>query len=64
MQPAQSRRLTRFKLVTYPIPRGCVAGYYPETNNLVSLAEVADKSNTPAYKSIVVTLCSSQKDGK
>ncbi|MDN4504366.1 FdhF/YdeP family oxidoreductase [Alteromonadaceae bacterium BrNp21-10] len=45
-----------YRLVSFAIPKGNVASYYPETNNLIPLASVADKSNTPAYKSIVVSL--------
>ena len=37
-------------------PSGCLAAYFPETNPLVALESVADGSNTPASKSIVVTL--------
>jgi len=45
-----------FTLVEYAIPRGCAAAYYPETNDLIPLSSVADKSNTPAYKSVVISL--------
>lgn len=47
---------TNFTLVFYDIPRGCIAGYYPETNNLISIKDVAEKSYTPAYKSVPVKL--------
>jgi phytoene dehydrogenase-like protein len=40
----------------YPIPRQCAAGYYPETNVLVSIHSVADESHCPASKSIVIAL--------
>ncbi len=50
------RRVNGFSLVGYDIPRGCLAAYFPETNPLVALESVADGSNTPASKSIVVTL--------
>ena len=50
------RKAERFKLVPYDIPRGCVAAYYPETNVLVPLESVADRSNQPAFKSIPVRL--------
>ena len=36
--------------------RGCAAAYYPETNVLVPLDSVADTSNTPTSKSIVIRL--------
>ncbi len=51
-----SRTVRNFRLVAYDIPRGCLAAYYPETNPLVPLEHVAEKSNTPAYKSIVVSI--------
>jgi molybdopterin-dependent oxidoreductase alpha subunit len=54
------REVHGFRLVSYAIPPGCVATYYPETNNLVPLASVAEKSNTPAYKSVVVSLVAAQ----
>ncbi len=46
----------RFRLVEYPTARGCAAAYYPETNPLVPLGSVAEKSNTPASKSVVIRL--------
>lgn len=53
----QALRLVKdFQLVEYAIPQGCCATYYPETNDLVPIGSVADKSNTPAYKSVVVSL--------
>lgn len=45
-----------FQVVSYQIPRGCAAAYYPETNNLIPLSSVAKRSNTPAYKSVVISL--------
>lgn len=51
------RRVARgFKIVSYDIPKGCAAAYFPETNVLVPLDAVADKSHTPISKFIVVTL--------
>lgn len=50
----ERRSLDGFFPVAYDIPRGCVATYFPEANPLVPLGCVADRSNTPAYKSIVV----------
>ncbi len=52
----ERRRAERFRAVPYAIPRGCAAAYYPETNVLVPLADVADGSNQPVSKSIVITL--------
>ena len=45
-----------FTVVAYNIPRRCAATYFPETNVLVPIGSVADKSNTPASKSVVISL--------
>jgi anaerobic selenocysteine-containing dehydrogenase len=47
------RRAERFRVVSYPTARGCAAAYFPETNVLDS---VADGSNTPTSKAVVVRL--------
>jgi molybdopterin-dependent oxidoreductase alpha subunit len=52
----ETRRVNRFKVVTYEIPRGCAAAYYPEANPLVPLRHVAEGSNQPASKSVVITV--------
>ena len=52
----EERSLEGFRLLTYAIPSGCVATYYPESNPLVPVDHVADISNTPAYKSVVVSI--------
>jgi anaerobic selenocysteine-containing dehydrogenase len=51
-----TRTMQDFEVVPYQIPLGCVATYYPETNPLIPVQHVADGSNTPAYKSVVVSL--------
>jgi anaerobic selenocysteine-containing dehydrogenase len=45
-----------FKVIPYDIPKGCAAAYFPETNVLVPLDAVADRSHTPVSKFIIVTL--------
>lgn len=45
----------RFKVVAYDLPRRNVAAYFPEANVLVPINQTADRSNTPAYKSIAVS---------
>jgi len=52
----QTRSLSGFRVKPYDIPAGCVATYYPETNPLIPVEHVAEDSNTPAYKSVVVSL--------
>ena len=50
------RAVSGFKVAPQSIPKGCVATYFPEANPLVPLRLKADKSHTPASKSVVVTL--------
>ncbi|MCG7203329.1 FdhF/YdeP family oxidoreductase [Streptomyces arenae] len=50
------RRADAFRVVAYPTPRGSAAAYYPETNVLVPLDSVADISNTPTSKGVIVRL--------
>ena len=38
---------SRFQVVPYRIPRRCAATYYPETNVLMPVRSVVDKSNQP-----------------
>ncbi|MCQ8187520.1 FdhF/YdeP family oxidoreductase [Streptomyces rugosispiralis] len=50
------RRAEDFEVVPYPTTRGCAATYYPETNVLVPLDSVAEISNQPTSKGVVVRL--------
>jgi anaerobic selenocysteine-containing dehydrogenase len=50
------RTAPRFIVVEYDIPRGCAATYFPEANVLVPLDSVAETSNTPTSKYVVITL--------
>ena len=50
------RRAPAFRVVPYATARGCAATYFPEANVLVPLDSVAERSNTPTSKSIVVRL--------
>ena len=52
----ERREVKRFIIVPYNIPRQCTATYFPETNPLISIDSVADISNTPTSKSIVITI--------
>ena len=52
----EERVARNFVVVPYSIPRRCAATYFPETNVLVPLGSVADKSNTPASKSVVISI--------
>jgi molybdopterin-dependent oxidoreductase alpha subunit len=50
------RRAPAFTVVAYPTAPGSAAAYYPETNVLVPLDSVADVSQTPTSKGIIVRL--------
>jgi len=52
----EERVAHRFRIVTYSIPRYCAATYFPETNVLVPVRNFADKSHTPASKSVVISI--------
>ncbi|GAA4225880.1 molybdopterin-dependent oxidoreductase alpha subunit [Streptosporangium album] len=54
--PDGERRAEGFRVIAYPTARGCCAAYFPETNVLVPLDSVAETSNTPTSKSVVVRL--------
>jgi len=45
-----------FRVVPYDIPPRCAATYFPEANVLVPIRSVAEKSNTPASKSVVISI--------
>ena len=45
-----------FQVVPYDLPRKSAATYFPEANVLVPVDEYADKSHTPASKSIAIRL--------
>lgn len=44
----------KFIVIAYPIPAGCTATYFPETNVLVPVNSVAEKSNTPTSKLVIL----------
>jgi molybdopterin-dependent oxidoreductase alpha subunit len=50
----------RFTVVPYPIPRRCVATYFPEANILVPLDRYAEGSFTPASKDVTVRITPSK----
>ena len=50
------RTARRFVVVAYDIPRRCAATYFPEANVLVPIDSVAERSNTPTSKCVVVTV--------
>jgi molybdopterin-dependent oxidoreductase alpha subunit len=50
------RHLKGFRAIPYDMPRGLAAAYFPEANVLVPVGHVAEGSNTPASKSIEVSI--------
>jgi molybdopterin-dependent oxidoreductase alpha subunit len=52
----EKRRAAGFTVLGYDIPRACAAAYFPEANALVPLGQFAEKSRTPASKSVVITV--------
>ncbi|WP_254918522.1 FdhF/YdeP family oxidoreductase [Cobetia sp. QF-1] len=50
------RSVPGFRLKAYDIPSGCLAAYYPETNDLIPLGHRDARSNTPASKSVPVRI--------
>ncbi len=45
-----------FVLIAYDIPKGCIATYFPEANVLIPIDTVAERSNTPVFKTVAVKL--------
>jgi len=54
------RRSTNWYVVEYDIPKGNIATYFPEANELIPLDSTANVSNTPTSKSIIVRISKSQ----
>lgn len=53
-EDGQTRRLGGLTLTAYKLPRGTIAGYYPECNVLMPIGHHDEMSKTPACKSIPV----------
>ena len=52
----EKREAKGFLVVPYNIPKQCTATYFPEANVLVPLKSKADISNTPASKTVIITI--------
>ncbi|HEY2067080.1 MAG TPA: FdhF/YdeP family oxidoreductase [Gemmatimonadaceae bacterium] len=55
----ETRTARQFIVVPYDIPRRNAATYFPEANVLVPVNSVAERSNTPTSKYIVITVAPS-----
>jgi molybdopterin-dependent oxidoreductase alpha subunit len=58
------REVSGFRVVSYDLPEGCIAGYYPECNPLLPLWHHAERSKVPAVKSIPVRVSRSQGEAR
>lgn len=52
----EKRYAYKFLAIPYDIPERCTATYFPETNVLVPLQNKARISNTPASKTVIITI--------
>ncbi|WP_159948103.1 FdhF/YdeP family oxidoreductase [Polaribacter septentrionalilitoris] len=52
----EKREAKGFLVVPYDIPKHCTATYFPEANVLVPIKNKADISNTPASKTVIITI--------
>ncbi|WP_152287915.1 FdhF/YdeP family oxidoreductase [Flavicella marina] len=52
----EKRYAHKFLAIPYDIPRKCTATYFPETNVLVPIKSKARISNTPASKTVIITI--------
>lgn len=57
----QTRIVKDFKVKPFAISKGCLAAYFPETNTLVPIDAIADKSHTPMSKFIPVSISKSNQ---
>jgi anaerobic selenocysteine-containing dehydrogenase len=48
------REVKGFRIVSYPVARGCVAAYFPEATPLIPLWHCDENSHTPSYKVVPV----------
>ena len=48
------RKSKKWYVVEYDIPKGNLATYFPEANELIPLNSTAQGSNTPTSKSVIV----------
>jgi len=56
---SQPQTVAAFTAIRYDIPVGTIAGYYPEMNRVIALADLDATSGTPAYKGVPVRVVKS-----
>ena len=52
----EKREAKGFLVIPYDIPKQCTATYFPEANVLVPIKSTATISNTPASKTVIITI--------
>ena len=52
----EQRTAEGFLVIPYSIPKQCTATYFPEANVLVPIKSTAKISNTPASKTVIITI--------
>ena len=57
----EERSVYGFTIMRQSLPSRCVMTYFPEANPLVPSRSVADKSNTPVSKAVVITIKAASK---
>jgi anaerobic selenocysteine-containing dehydrogenase len=55
----EERSARHFQVTPYLLPRGCTATYFPEANVLVPINSVAERSNTPTSKFVIISIAPS-----
>jgi len=55
----EERSARHFQIAPYLLPRGCTATYFPEANVLVPINSVAERSNTPTSKFVIISIAPS-----
>lgn len=58
----ETRKVCGFRVVAYPIPRQCVAMYFPEANPLIPMNSTDEFSNCPSFKHTIVSVRASGTD--
>ena len=56
----EQRVARHFQIAPYPIAKGCTATYFPEGNVLVPINSVAERSNTPTSKFVIISVAPSR----
>jgi len=60
----EERTARHFQVVPYDLPPGCTATYFPEANVLVPINSVAERSNTPTSKFVIISVARSKDSQK